>query len=274
MRKIGVVLAIVAGGAAFLLLYMYSVALRDPVVRQTSIGLADWPRGSAAIRVVLLTDPHVGGPDMPPERLARIVAQVNALKPDLVLLGGDFVSDKRSSTKHFSGIQALAPFSAIKARLGAVAVFGNHDHWRGLPDIRAGLGGAHIRLLQNEAISIGPLSLGETDDAFTGNDNVRATVDAMRRHVGARVLLSHSPDVVPGVSSDVTLILAGHTHCGQIRLPLIGAVSTMSKYGEHFACSLSSDGPKRVITSAGLGTSIVPLRLGGPAGPVATDLET
>jgi predicted MPP superfamily phosphohydrolase len=264
VRKIAVFLAIIAAGAALLLLYMYSVALRDPVVRQASIALPDWPRGSAPIRVVLLTDPHVGGPDMPPERLSRIVNQVNALKPDLVLLGGDFVSDKRSSTKRYSGIQAVAPFSAIRARLGIVAVFGNHDHWRGLADIRAGLGAAHIRLLQNDAISIGPLSLGGTDDPFTRNDNVQATVEAMRRHVGARVLLSHSPDVVPRVPSDVALILGGHTHCGQIRLPLIGAVSTMSKYGESFACGLSSDGPKRVITSAGLGTSILPLRLGAP----------
>jgi predicted MPP superfamily phosphohydrolase len=264
VRRIAIFLALLAGAAALLILYMYSVALRDPVVRRVSIGLADWPRGSAPIRIAFLSDSHVGGPDMPPERLSQIVAQVNALEPDLVLLGGDFVSDKRSSTKHYSGVDAIAPLGALRARFGAIGVFGNHDHWRGLPDIRTGLGAAHIRLLQNDAISIGPLSLGGTDDAFTGNDNVRATVDAMRRHVGARVLLSHSPDVVPRVPPDVSLILAGHTHCGQIRVPLIGAVSTMSKYGERFACGLSSDGPKRVITSAGLGTSILPLRLGAP----------
>jgi len=76
------------------------------------------------------------------------------------------------------------------------------------------------------------------------------------------MLLSHSPDIMPRVPDDVSLVLAGHTHCGQIRLPLIGAVSTMSDHGQRYGCGLVRDGPKRAVISAGLGTSILPLRLG------------
>ena len=81
---------------------------------------------------------------------------------------------------------------------------------------------------------------------------------------GARILLSHSPDPFPRVPGDVGLMLAGHTHCGQIRLPLIGAVSTMSDYGDRYACGLVRENAKVLIVSAGLGTSILPLRLGAP----------
>ena len=226
--------------------------------------MPDWPSGAPPLRVALLSDIHVAGPDMPPERLAKIVAQVNRLEPDLMLIAGDFTSDKQPATRRYSGAEATAPLAGLKAQLGTIAVPGNHDHWRGLPEIEQGLVAAHVRLLRNKAISIGPLSLGGVDDAFTGSDDVAATVAAMRSHSGAKLLLSHSPDVVPATPSDVTLILAGHTHCGQIRLPLIGAISYQSKYGERFACGLSRDGAKRVVTSGGLGTSVLPLRLGAP----------
>jgi uncharacterized protein len=257
-RLFGVIilLALLAG------VYMYSVALRDPVVRRANIVMADWPHGARHIRVVLMTDVHVGGPDMPPSRLQRIVGKVNRLHADLVLLGGDFVSDKRSGTKRYRASEAVAPLAGLNPPLGTYAVLGNHDHYRGVPEIVTALRDAHIHLLNNEAVQVGPLSVGGTDDAFTGNDDLRATIEAMRGHQGARVLLSHTPDVTPAVPPDISLILAGHTHCGQIQLPLIGAVSTMSNYGEMFACGMSRDGAKRVITSAGLGTSILPFRLG------------
>ena len=262
MRRLAAALTLLVAAAALALFYMYSVALRDPIVRKASIALPDWPPDALPIHVALLTDIHVSGPDMPPKRLDRIVEQVNSLHPDLVLLGGDFVSDKKAATKRYTGTEALAPLSGLKARFGAVAVLGNHDHWRSTTEIINGLRAAHVRTLQNNAVEVGPISLGGVDDAFTGHDNVAKTVGAMRVYPGARVLLSHSPDVTPAVPSDVTLILAGHTHCGQIRVPWIGAVSYMSKYGERFACGLATDGSKRVVTSGGLGTSVLPLRLG------------
>jgi predicted MPP superfamily phosphohydrolase len=242
--------------------YMLSVAMRDPIVRRASIGLPDWPAGADPVRVALLTDVHVAGPDMPPSRLARIVAQVNRLQPDLVLFGGDFVSDKRVATRRYAGGEALAPLAALDAPLGVVAVLGNHDHWRSESEIVRALRRADVRILDNAATTLGPLSLGGVDDAFTGRADVLRTTPAMRRLKGARVLLSHSPDVAPGAPADVTLLLAGHTHCGQIRLPLVGALSYMSAYGDRFACGLTRHGPLRVVTSAGLGTSLLPLRLG------------
>lgn len=238
---------------------MYSVAVRDPVVRRATIRMPDWPNQAPPLRVVLMSDLHVAGPDMPPSRLSAIVDQVNQLRPDLA---GDFVSDKRTATRRYSAAGAVAPLQRLRPRIGSLAVLGNHDHWRNTQDVARAIRDAGIRLLDNEAATAGPLRVGGADDAFTGRADVQVTVAAMRAGSGARLMLSHSPDVFPAVPPDVSLVLAGHTHCGQIRLPWLGAVSYMSDYGDRYACGLVVEGRKRVITSAGLGTSIVPLRLG------------
>jgi predicted MPP superfamily phosphohydrolase len=98
-RLIRILLLLVALGAV-LTGWCYWTAVADPTVREASVGLVDWPRGEAPVRAVLISDIHVAGPDMPPERLARIVERINALQPDIVLIAGDFVSDKRASPRH------------------------------------------------------------------------------------------------------------------------------------------------------------------------------
>jgi len=226
------------------------------------VALPGWPKGALPVRAVLISDLHVAGPDMPPSRLTRIVGQVNALAPDLVLIAGDFISDKRMSTRHYNQREAAAPLAGLSAPLGVFAVLGNHDHWRDPAGARAALAAAHVRLLDNDAAPAGPLVIGGLDDAFTRHDDLDATVAAMRALPGARILLSHSPDPFPRLPGDVALMLAGHTHCGQIRLPFVGAVSTMSRYGQRYACGLVRENRRTLIVTAGLGTSGLPLRLG------------
>lgn len=198
----------------------YHNACADPVVRDLHVR-ADVP----PMTIVLLSDLHVAGPDMPPERLARIVAQVNALQPDLVLIAGDFVSDKAVTTRRYSAGDATAPLRAIRATHGTVAVLGNHDHWRSAAAMRTALRAAGVTVLDNDAVRAGPLAIGGIDDAMTGHADLPTTIARLRRIGGVPVLLSHSPDPFPHVPADVRLMLAGHTHCGQIRLPLVGALS-------------------------------------------------
>jgi predicted MPP superfamily phosphohydrolase len=243
--------------------WAYWTAIADPVVREARIGLADWPPGTPPVRAVLISDIHVAGPDMPPARLARIVRQINALAPDIVLIAGDFVSDKRTATRHYSQAEAVAPLAGLRSRLGSFAVMGNHDHWRDPAGAHRALAAAGVRLLDNEAVAAGPLALGGLDDPFTGRDDLAATLAAMRRLDGVRILLSHSPDPFPTLPAEAGLImLAGHTHCGQVRLPFVGALSTMSDFGERYACGRVRERGNILIVTAGLGTSGLPLRLG------------
>ena len=248
--------------ALALVAWSYRGATRPPLVREAEVRLKDWPRGQPPIRALLISDIHVAGPDMPPRRLERIVWQIEMLNPDVVLIAGDFVSDKRTATRRYTLSQATAPFERLRPRLGTFAVLGNHDHWRNGPETRRALEAVGVRVLTNEAVRAGPLAIGGLDDPYLDRHDVDATVRAMRRIGGAKLLLSHSPDPFPDMPANIGLMLAGHTHCGQIRLPLIGAISTMSAYGERYACGRIDEGGRTLIVGAGVGTSILPLRLG------------
>ena len=242
--------------------WAYWTATRDPLVREARITLPGWPAGAAPLRVVLTSDIHVAGPDMPPARLERIVARINALRPDVVLIAGDLVSDKRVATRHYSMEDAVAPLAELTPRYASVAVLGNHDHWRDAEAARRALRHAGVILLENGAVPVGPLAIGGLDDDFTGRADLPRTLAALRRLPGARILLSHSPDPFPDLPGDVGLMLAGHTHCGQVRLPFFGAVRTFSRYGQRYACGLVRERGRTLIVTAGLGTSGLPLRLG------------
>ncbi|MGQ5525212.1 metallophosphoesterase [Chitinimonas sp. PSY-7] len=258
IRLLGVLVALglSVGGWA------YWTAIADPVVREAVVALAGWPKGEPPITALLISDIHVAGPDMPPDRLVRIVAQINKLQPDIVLIAGDFISDKRTATRYYPMHEGVAPLAELKPRLGTFAVMGNHDHWRGTVEAHEALKAAGVRVLDNQAAVSGPLAIGGLDDAFTGQADLPATITAVRGLPGARILLRHSPDPFPNVPDDIGLMLAGHTHCGQIRLPIVGAIATMSDYGDRYVCGLIRENGRTLIVGAGVGTSILPLRLG------------
>jgi predicted MPP superfamily phosphohydrolase len=253
--------ALVAFGAA-LTGWAYWSAIADPVVREARIGLDRWPAGAPPVRIVLISDIHVAGPDMHPARLTRIVGRINALRPDLVVIAGDLVSDKRVSTHHYSMAEAIAPLAGLRARFGTIAVLGNHDHWRNAGEARRALAAAHVRLLANSAVAAGPLAVGGLDDDFTGRARIAPTLAAMRGLPGAWIMLSHSPDPFARLPTGANLLmLAGHTHCGQVRLPFYGAIVSVSYNGPRYECGLVHERGQTLIVTAGLGTSGLPLRL-------------
>lgn len=256
----------VFGLSALLMLIGYGLnqAMRDPVVRTASVAVKDWPEGQGPLRLVLISDIHIAGPDMSPERLRHIVDLVNAERPDIVLIAGDMVSDKTLSSQHYPSDSGLAPLAGLKPRLGTVAVLGNHDHWRDPDVIRATLERDGITVLFNDATKIGPLVIGGADDDFTHRADPAKVEAAMDRYAGPRIILSHSPDIVPNLPAPVALVAAGHTHCGQANLPLIGIPLNVSRYGLRYQCGLIDDNGQKLVVTAGLGTSGVPMRLGVP----------
>lgn len=240
-------------------------ASADPIVRTASVELADWPAGAPPMRLLLVSDTHVAGPDMPPERLAAIMRRFNGLKPDLILLAGDFHSGKTLSTRHYSAAELTAPFAQARARYGVVAVLGNHDYWFQPEPIAKGMKAAGVTVLRNQAARRGPLIVGGIDDEVTNHEKIGRTYAAMDAlGAGPRIILSHSPDIVPDLLAPVDAVFAGHTHCGQIALPFVGPLSYASKYGDRFGCGAMTDGGQKIFVGAGLGTSILPLRYGVP----------
>lgn len=260
-RKFRWVAALLAAATLGLGTKAWSDTMRDAVIERTSVAMPGLAANAEPLRVALISDIHVAGPDMPPERLERIVAQINALRPDIVLIAGDLVSDKRTATHIYTPQEIVAPLGALDAPLGAIVVPGNHDHWFDMPGLAGELERTGIGLLANEAVQAGPLVIGGLDDDYTGRADVPATLAAMDRFEGARIVLSHSPDPFPSLPRSVPLMLAGHTHCGQIAYPWGGAPASLSDYGERYLCGRIDENGKTLVVGAGLGTSLIPMRL-------------
>lgn len=257
-----VLFALLLGGV--LIGYAYWEAVSDPVVRRAGVSVTDWPAGEPARTVLLVSDVHVAGPDMPPERAARIATQLSALRPDLVVLAGDFISDKSAHTRSYTPDEIARALAHFRAPLGVVAVLGNHDHPQAAKFRRA-FAAVGITVLRNGAVVRGPFLVGGVADLWTDHADVAATERALDAlGPGPRLVFTHNPDIVPRLNGPTTAVLAGHTHCGQIVLPLIGPIATMSRYGRRFACGAIEDKGRRLFVTAGLGTSILPLRLGAP----------
>ena len=268
-RLIVLALALAMGIGAILAATAWRHTMSAPIVRRTSVVLDGMAAGRPPVRIALISDIHVAGPDMPPARLSRIVAQINALRPDIVLVAGDMLGDDRHLvTRRYSAEQAIAPLAGLAAPLGVYVAPGNHDHWTDLPGLARAMERHGVTLLANRAVQAGPLVVGGLDDAHTGLDDIAATMRQMDQLQGGRIILSHSPDAFPQVPRSVSLTVAGHTHCGQVAWPPgpwgHSAPITMSRYGQRYACGRVEEDGRVLVTTAGLGTSGLPLRLFAP----------
>jgi predicted MPP superfamily phosphohydrolase len=124
----------------------YRNATAAPVVRRLVLTVPNYPAAAAPIRIVLFSDVHVHGPDMPPERVKTIVNQINALQPDIDVAAGDFVGDNWIG-KQYSAREAIAPLAGLKARLGIYAGLGNNDYQAGASEVVSALERAGVHTL-------------------------------------------------------------------------------------------------------------------------------
>lgn len=237
-------------------------ARADPVVRRAAVALPDWPAGRAPVTVALIGDIHIGSRAMDPARLARIVAQVNALRPDLVVIVGDLIDGHEPGSADRLAPRLTGPLSQLRAPLGAVAVLGNHDHWTGAAAVEQALDRAGVLVLRNDAAARWPLALAGLDDDATGHARLDKTLAAVERLAGTGVMLAHSPELGGPLPPRIRLVLAGHTHCGQVVLPLIGAPRQVT--APRYRCGIVRDPDRLTIVTAGLGTSMLPIRFGAP----------
>jgi predicted MPP superfamily phosphohydrolase len=246
-------------------------AASPPIERRLTVELPGWPSNARPIRIALLSDIHFGSHAMDAGRLRRIVGQVNAARPDLILLAGDFVAGHNAAGAAQRATGLEAPLSLLTAPLGVVAVLGNHDHWTSPDAVRAALVRAGITVLGNEAARRGPLAILGVDDAFSGHDDVAATVASWKAIGGIPLVLTHTPDLAHKLSGEFPVVLAGHTHCGQVVLPWLGPILTRSPkqqwrplYDTRYRCGVVRDVDRIVVVTAGVGSGTSPVRLGAP----------
>ena len=243
-----------------------------------------WPAGQK-LNISVIADLHAGGPNMRVERIRDIVDTSNALRPDIVLLLGDFVATHRFVTEPVPAPVWAAELSRLNAPLGVHAILGNHDWWFHEAEIRLALKRAGIPVMENDAILLGEAGraflAGRPRRSACGSAGAgpfswcrRSAGDAWRRIASDDpvILMVHEPDIFTKVPDRVSLTLAGHTHGGQMRVPFLWPAFVPSQYGARFAYGHIVEGGRDLIVSGGLGTSIVPMRIGVPPEIVHVEL--
>ena len=250
-----------------------------------------WPKGQK-LRICVIADIHACEPWMSARHIRNMALMANSLQPDLTVILGDFYAGHNFVTGPVMAENWGESLSVLRAKLGVYAILGNHDMWHGpLPDmpadnaesIRVALKAANIRLLENEALRLVHEDkpfwlLGLADQIayhigrgrFHGLDDLHGTMKQVTDDAPA-LLLAHEPFIFPRVPQRIALTLCGHTHGGQISLPIIGPA--LVQYGRSFKhiYGYVKENGREMIISGGLGTSIVPVRLGRP--PEILDLH-
>ncbi len=228
-------------------------------VEPITIAIPNLPRAFAGLRIALLTDIH-HGPYVPLTYVKHAVAMTNDLRPDLVALGGDYIHQSRAYTR-----PVIAELAKLRARMGRFAVLGNHDHYhQGRRLVQRALRHHGIPELTNRGIWLqrgsARLRLCGVGDFWRDTQDLPSALgDATLGD--AVILLSHNPDYVEEIRDPrVSLVLSGHTHGGQVDLPLIGAPIVPSHYGQKYAHGLIEGPAVRVFVSRGLGTITPPVR--------------
>ena len=217
--------------------------------------------------VVQMSDLHTGL-YIHEETLERWVTLANAQRPNLIVITGDFVD--RFSLSPLPGLERA--LTKLRAPLGVWSVWGNHDRWRfrDIGPLLRTLQAANIRILNNTGVMLrGDLYLAGVDDVLEGSPNLQKALQNLPQDA-ASLLLLHNPDLLPSVPAHINLTLCGHTHGGQIKAPLYGAIFTSSDYGKRFAEGWVKE---NAYVSRGLGVTVLPFRFRCPPELVVMDLE-
>ncbi len=260
-----------------MLAYAYYVEPRILVTREYDISVKGWDQRLDGLRIAAISDLHGGSNGGSIEKFHAVAAAVNAAEPDLVVILGDFLSPEpgQPGQNRMQPDEIGKAIAGMSAPLGVYAVMGNHD---------TNIAGAQMKQeLTNNGYAVldGALAVIEREGAVFRilglRDHQQIGVwkdyadDARRlaaetEGTGPLLVLQHSPDVLPIItgdrliSRDPMLMIAGHTHGGQIRLPVLGSPIVPSSYGQKYTAGHIRDGGIDLFVTTGIGTSILPFR--------------
>lgn len=238
------------------------------VVNRQELRLPGWPKELGGLRVAFLSDLHVGSPHWGIESLRALVTRVNEERPDLILLGGDYVIDDVPFGQIVPAEQIAIELERLSAPLGVIAVLGNHDYWNEeTQHVRRHFEAHGIVVLDDEVRRID--TRGSTFAVLGLRDEYQRKRTASEELALAApglplIVLTHEPDIFADLDERATLTLAGHTHGGQVNLPFLGRRVVPSRFGQRFAAGHVVEDGRHLFVTSGIGTSILPVRFRVP----------
>jgi predicted MPP superfamily phosphohydrolase len=237
------------------------------LVRHVTIETAKWPAALPPLRIVAVADIHAGAPHVDAAKLDRIVAEVNAQNPDVVLLLGDYVIQRVLFGTPMPPETIAGHLGGLRAKHGVFAVLGNHDWYEDGQRVWRAFESAGIPVLENRAVPLpgsgdGIWLAGIADDS-TRHPDPRGTFQPIPADA-AVVALAHDPAVFPDVPARAALTLAGHTHGGQVSIPFWGALFIPGRSPLRYAYGHVAENGNDLYVTSGIGTTALPVRFNAP----------
>jgi len=241
-----------------------------PRLVRRDIYLRRWPEALNGFTIALLSDFHYD-PYFSVHPLKAAIPVVNSLKPDLIALAGDFVSLPLFKQNDRKAARAAEPCAALLRQMpapyGRWAVLGNHDYYSDPDLVSDSLRSVGINVLINTATPVEAKGarfwLGGVNDVLGGNADLDGTIGKIPKGE-ATILLAHEPDYADYVARfPVDLQLSGHSHGGQVRIPLVHPFY-LPDLARKYVLGMYEIGNLTLYTTAGLGTVALPIRFNCP----------
>jgi predicted MPP superfamily phosphohydrolase len=264
------------------LYYSYFIEPNELIVKNYQINLSQWNKNLNGFKIVLISDIHGGSNSIDEAKIRRVVELSNEQNADLILLLGDYVSQQRfDRTKLKMPIETVAEnLKGLKAKFGVYAVLGNHDGWFDDDKTKNELEKIGYKVLENQVVSLDVNGqkirlLGMADALKVGNwqsyiEKAKDAISKVERE-GNLIVFTHNPEVFPilnevdaDLSNEISLMIAGHTHGGQCKFPIIGSPIIPTSYGQRYVSGEVIENGKHFFISSGIGTSILPIRYNVP----------
>ncbi len=277
LKKLAFIIAAIAFIGGALLAYAYFVEPRRLVVNQVDLKVINWNPAFNNLKIVAVSDIHGGSNGVDEAKIREVVRVVNEQNADLVVLLGDYVSQGKGQTDLRMPVETIAAnLRGLTAKYGVFAVLGNHDVWFGGANVANSLRAQGIKVLENEIVVIeqpsgAKLRILGLKDHITMRDwksfsAAAKAVAAPTDGQGDLLILEHSPDVLPAITNDLSisadarLMLAGHTHGGQVWFPILGSLIVPSSYGQRYAFGHVRENDLDLFVTTGIGESVLPIR--------------
>jgi predicted MPP superfamily phosphohydrolase len=224
-------------------------------VIQISITLSRLPKAFSGFRILQISDIHAGEQFMP-AHLGEVVGKIRELKPDIILITGDFVYSSPLMTDEILDTTA-GLLAQLSASMPVFAVMGNHDHWWDVSRVRSMLQRANVKELANDFFTIQKdddmLHICGVDDFYVRESKLEPILSRLPE-VGCAILMAHEPDFADksAVSGRFDLQVSGHSHGGQVVIPFLGPL-VLPNYGRKYPSGFYKIGQMVQYTNRGLG---------------------
>lgn len=251
--RISVILFLIAAISAYLFIEPYLIKIEEIEINDPDI-----PRAFLGKKIAFISDIHFGF-NYSDQRLNRLVEKINEQKPDLVLLGGDYIEKKASLAQ-----PCFEQLKKIEAPLGIFGVLGNHDHWESAQVVQEAMSGAGIVNIDNKGFWIEyedqKIRIGGVGDLWNDTQKIEPVIDDVLAN-DFLILVSHNPEYAEQLETDlVDLIVAGHHHGGQFAPFDLWTTFMKTDYGAKYKSGFVQTDKTKVFVSTGVGTTWLPIR--------------